>query len=77
MFVRFRLWEINSILPWLGASRACYRHTPFGQQLKSGRDMHGTTPLEELDVTPETKNKGYLVVTVLGNDEYGRWGENE
>jgi len=39
--------------------------------------VHGTTSLEELDVTPETKNKGYLVVTVLGNDEYGRWGENK
>jgi len=65
MFLRFGLREINSILPRLGASRACYRHTPFGQRLESGRDVHGTTSLEKLDVTPETKNEGYLVVTVL------------
>ena len=67
LLVRLRLRKINSIHPRPRTRRTGNCHTSILQRLHGGRAVYSTTTLEELEVTPETEDKRYLVVANLGN----------
>ena len=66
-FIRLRLREGDSILPWLGTCRTGDCHASIGQRLSGGRAVYGTTLLEEVEVTPEVEDKCCFVVAMLGD----------